>query len=52
MFPSDADYPHQEAWVDVSSWNWRDSGPYLVNFVAQAPDGRVLREKAVNIMIQ
>jgi endoglucanase len=44
------DYPHKEAHVDVSSWTWRGSGPYKVNFIARQ-GGVVTSEKAVSIYI-
>lgn len=30
-----ADYPHKEASVDVSSWTWHGSGPYVIEFSAR-----------------
>jgi len=45
------DYQHKEATVDVSSWNWHGSGPYLVNFVARR-GGTVFANAAVTIYIE
>ncbi|HYF12718.1 MAG TPA: glycoside hydrolase family 6 protein [Candidatus Paceibacterota bacterium] len=33
MYNSYTDYPHKEAMVDVSNWNWKGSGPYTINFI-------------------
>jgi hypothetical protein len=49
MFDSHEDWPHKEAIVDLSGWNWRNSGPYIVNFIAQDLDGTTLAERAVSI---
>ena len=45
------DYPHKEALVDVSSWNWKDAGPYLLNFLARDPAGNELGSKEVSIKV-
>lgn len=49
MHNSQEDWPHKEAIVDLSGWSWRNSGPYMVNFVAQNNEGAVLAERAVSI---
>jgi endoglucanase len=36
------DYPHKEATVDLSGWNWKGTGPYVLNFVAKDSNGQVL----------
>ena len=51
MFTSMTDYPHKEAWVDVSGWNWRENNLYLLNFVAKNKDGETLGEKAAVISV-
>jgi hypothetical protein len=51
MYTSFEDYPHKEAWVNVSGWNWRDNNLYLVNFVAKNKSGQTLGEKAVVISV-
>ncbi|MCL5666913.1 MAG: glycoside hydrolase family 6 protein [Patescibacteria group bacterium] len=43
--------PHKQAQVDLSGWNWKGSGPYLVNFVAQDNNGNKVGEKAVSIYV-
>lgn len=35
--------------VDFSGWNWKGSGPYLLNFLAQNLSGSKLAEKSVSI---
>ncbi|MDP3769979.1 MAG: hypothetical protein Q8R40_03535 [bacterium] len=43
------DWPHKEALVDVSPWNWNGAGAYLVNFIARHQNGQTLGEAAVRI---
>jgi endoglucanase len=38
------DYPHKEALVDVSGWNWKGTGPYVINFVTKDANGNVLAQ--------
>lgn len=35
MHTSYTDYPHKEAMVDLSGWNWRGAGPYTIAFIAK-----------------
>ncbi|MDP1625142.1 MAG: hypothetical protein Q8L64_05215 [bacterium] len=51
MYNSDVDYPHKEFMVDLSSWTWKGSGPYTVNFVSKDHEGSVISEKAVDIWV-
>lgn len=51
MFDSNQDYPHKEALVDLSGWNWKGAGPYVINFVARTLGGSALADRAVNIFI-
>lgn len=44
-------YPHKEAQVDLSGWNWHGAGPYKVNFIARYSNGTIIAEQAVNIYI-
>ena len=50
MNNNNTDYPHKEALVDVSSWNWHGSGPYTVNFIAQQ-NGAVISQQSEQIYI-
>ena len=43
-----SDYQHKEAAVTVSSWNWRGSGPYVVNFIA-SQNGSIMTERSIQI---
>jgi hypothetical protein len=43
--------PHKEVLVDLSGWNWRGTGPYLVNFVAKDLNGNTIAQRAVNIYV-
>jgi len=51
MYTSQEDYPHKEAWVDVSGWNWRDNGPYELRFSAKNLSGGSLGASTVSINI-
>lgn len=51
MANSTQDYPHKESLVDLTGWNWKQTGPYQINFVAKDFNGNVLKQKAVNINI-
>lgn len=48
MYNSDEDYPHKEAWVDYSGWNWNGSGQYLLTFTA-AMNGSTIATKSVRV---
>ncbi len=52
MYDSSEDYPHKEAWVDVSNWRWQPSQQYQLNFVSQDNSGVVIGEKSVMITVQ
>jgi endoglucanase len=39
-----ADYPHKEASVDVTNWNWKGTGPYVLNFVTKDQNGNIISE--------
>lgn len=49
MDNSDTDYPHKESLVDVSTWNWRGSGPYNISFTAKDNAGAILGTNSINI---
>jgi hypothetical protein len=49
MASNDIDYPHKEASVDVTPWNWRGTGPYVVTFVAQNQSGQTIAQSSVQI---
>jgi hypothetical protein len=51
MYNSDVDYPHKEAWIDVSGWNWKSSKQYVLNFVAKDLFGRFLSERPSMIQV-
>jgi hypothetical protein len=52
MSDSSEDYPHKEAWVDVSNWRWQPSQQYQLNFVSQDLAGTPISERAVTINVQ
>lgn len=41
--------PHKEVLVDFTNWNWKGSGPYVLNFVAKDNSGNKIAERAVSI---
>jgi endoglucanase len=43
------DYPHKEAKVDVSGWNWKPDGTYRITFIAQDLSGREITKKSTTI---
>ncbi len=49
MGDSQTDYPHKEASVDVTNWNWKGAGAYTVTFVAKDSTGQVISERSVQI---
>jgi hypothetical protein len=51
MANSTQDYPHKESLVDLTGWNWKGTGPYNINFVAQDFNGTTIKQKSVNINI-
>jgi hypothetical protein len=52
MFTDLTDYPHKEVSVDLSGWNWKGSGPYLLNFIAKDLNGVVVAQKSSSISVQ
>ncbi len=49
MQNSDQDYPHKEAQVDLTNWNWNDAGQYKVTFVAVDQQGQTIGERTVTV---
>ncbi len=45
------DYPHKEADVDLSGWNWRGNGPYKITFKAVNFSGNVIGENNTTIYL-
>ncbi len=52
MADSAQEYPHKEAWVDLSNWQWRGSGPYMLAFVARDPTGVIIARKDIQIYVR
>ncbi len=50
MANNSASYPHKEASVDVTGWNWHGSGPYTINFIARQ-NGVVIAQRSETIYI-
>jgi len=51
MPTNNASYPHKEASVDVSSWNWQPSGNYDVTFIAQNLQGGEIARTSVEVQV-
>lgn len=43
--------PHKEAVVNLSGWNWKGEGPYVLTFVAKDTAGISLGQKSVQIYV-
>jgi hypothetical protein len=50
MYNSYQDYPHKEASVNVSGWNWKGSGPYVINFVAKQ-GGNIIAQHSLQLRL-
>lgn len=51
MADSQTDSPHKQSDVDVSGWNWKGIGPYVITFTAKDPQGKIISSKSVNIFV-
>jgi len=51
MYDSQEGYPHKEALVDLSGWNWKGADPYTITFIAKEGSGSTLTTKSVNIFV-
>ncbi len=51
MQNSTTDSPHKEASVNVASWNWRGSGPYILNFVAKDKSGNTIGKSSEQVSV-
>ncbi|MDP3958391.1 MAG: glycoside hydrolase family 6 protein [bacterium] len=45
MYDSYEGYPHKEAMVDLSGWQWKGTGPYRITFVAEANGATIGKEE-------
>ncbi len=52
MYDSQQDWPHKEALVDLSGWNWKGVGPYTITFVSKDAGGATISERSVQILVQ
>ncbi len=51
MYDSYTDYPHKEAIVDVTNWNWKGKGPYIITLIAKDYRGNTLSTATRTIYI-
>lgn len=49
MDNSFVDYPHKESLVDISGWNWKGKGPYVLTFVVKNSFNQTVGTKQVSI---
>jgi endoglucanase len=49
MNNSYTDYPHKEAMVDLSNWNWKGTGPYVLSFTAKDNNGNLIGQQTSTI---
>ncbi len=49
MGDSNVDWPHKEASVDLSGWNWNADGFYHLNFIAKDLSGSMISQKSLDI---
>lgn len=49
MYNAYTDYPHKEAMVDLTSWNWHGTGPYVLTFTTKDWNGNQLSQQKVTI---
>jgi hypothetical protein len=52
MANSTQDYPHKEALVDLSGWNWKGAGPYTLTFTSTDSGNATISTKSINIFTQ
>lgn len=51
MADNTTDYPHKEAQVDLTNWNWHGTGPYNLTFIAQKLNGQEIARTSINIYV-
>jgi hypothetical protein len=51
MPTNEQDYPHKETLVDLSGWNWKNEGPYNINFVSKDFGGNLLSQRSIDLYI-
>ncbi len=51
MANNSQDWPHKEAEVDLSGWNWNQNNQYQLNFIAKDLNGNILTEQPVKITV-
>ncbi len=52
MGDSNVDWPHKEASVDLSGWNWNAEGKYHLNFIAKDLSGGMLSQRSLDIYVK
>lgn len=49
MYTSTDGWPHKEAMVDFTGWNWKGSAPYTITFTSKNKSGTTISTKSVQI---
>lgn len=51
METNHTDYPHKEASVDLSGWNWKGNDTYNIKFISKDSSGATISERDVNVYV-
>ena len=51
MADSNESGPHKEAKVNVTSWNWKGKGPYVITFVVTSLNGSRITDRSLDIFV-
>jgi len=49
MYNSAEGYPHKEAMIDFTNWNWRGAGPYTIMLTSTNQSGSTISQKSLQI---
>lgn len=52
MYNAYEEYPHKQAWIDVSGWRWKSDNRYTLTFVAKDPKSGQEYSQSVVIIVQ
>ena len=45
------DYPHKEASIDFTNWNWKGVGPYVLTIISKNKSGIEIESKSIQIYV-
>lgn len=52
MYNSPEGYPHKEAYIDYTNWNWRGAGPYTITLTSTNQSGDIISQRSIQIYSQ